>query len=191
MNKPDVSELYTEYSDKLTLFLKRMVGEEDAKDLVQEVFIRVMKSLDGFQGNSSISTWLYKIATNAALDKLKSASYNKQKNTITSLDFINPLKVKTRHDYDEEYNVEYHLLKEEMNQCIADYLNRLPGNYKTIFMLREYEDYSVEEIAAIMGISVDNVKIRLHRARKKLHDILLNNCTFYYDEYSKLRCDKK
>ena len=80
--------------------------------------------------------------------------------------------------------------EKEMNQCIADYINKLPNNYRAIFLLKEYDNFSVEEISEILDITVHNVKIQLHRARKKLHELLLANCTFYYDQYSKLCCDK-
>lgn len=78
-----------------------------------------------------------------------------------------------------------------MNQCIYDYIHKLQDNYRAIFLLKEYEYLTVEEIAVVLDISVENVKIRLHRARKKLHELLIKNCTFYYDEYSKICCDKK
>jgi RNA polymerase sigma-70 factor (ECF subfamily) len=168
-----------------------MVGEAEAEDLMQEVFIKVSNSLDTFKGDSQISTWIYRIAANTALDKLKSAGYKRDKFKTTSLDYIQPLKNNRKSNHDEEYDIEYNFFKQEMNQCISDFINRLPDNYRMIFLLHEYDNFTFDEIAEITGISFDNVKIRLHRARKKLHDLLISNCTFYYDEYSKLCCDKK
>lgn len=167
-----------------------MSGKNDAEDLMQEVFIKVNNSLSTFKEDSSISTWIYKIATNTALDKLKSFSYKKEQNKISSLDYIEPLRLKSRAE-NSESEIEYNFLKKEMNQCIADYLNKLQDNYRTIFLLKEYDNFSIEEITEVLEISCENVKIRLHRARKKLHELLLANCSFYYDEYSKLCCDKK
>lgn len=191
MRKPDITFIYNTYYTKLNYYLSRLVGESDAEDLLQEVFIKVNNSLDTFKGDSQISTWIYKVATNAALDKLKSAGYKREKYKTTSLNYIEPLKAKIRSSYEEDYNIEYNFFKQEMNQCISDFIDRLPDNYRMIFLLREYENFTIDEISEIMEISFDNVKIRLHRAKKKLQELLMNNCTFYYDEYSKLCCDKK
>lgn len=186
----NISEIYKTYSPKVVLYLSRFVGQEDAEDLMQEVFIKVFNSLNSFKGDSQISTWIYKIATNTAIDKLKSSGYRKEKTKTTSLDYVEPLKSKIK-DENTESDIEYNFLKQEMNQCIADYINKLQDNYRAIFLLKEYDNFTIDEISKILEISCENVKIRLHRARKKLHETLLANCSFYYDEYSKLRCDKK
>jgi RNA polymerase sigma-70 factor (ECF subfamily) len=190
MNQYDISEIYKTYSQRIVLYLSRFVGKDDAEDLMQEVFIRVFNSLKSFQGNSKISTWVYKIATNTAIDKLKSANYRNGRSKTTSLDYVETLKAHENSESNES-DIEYSFLKEEMNQCIADYINKLPDNYRAIFLLKEYDNLSIDEIAEITEITAENVKIRLHRARKKLHDLLFLNCSFYYDQYSKLCCDKK
>lgn len=187
----NISEIYKTYSPRILIYLSRLVGKDDAEDLMQEVFIKVYNSINTFKGDSQISTWIYKIATNTAIEKLKSLSYRKEKNKLTSLDYIEPLKIHARLENNQETDIEYNLLKEEINQCIADYINRLPDNYRTIFLLREYDNLSFEEITEITGISFDNVKIRLHRAKKKLHELLLKNCSHYYDDYSNLCCERK
>ena len=191
MESINVTDLYNTYSSKLVIYLTRLAGKSEAEDLMHETFIKVFNSIDTFKGNSQISTWIYKIATNTAIDKLKSAGYRRLKYKTASIDYIEPLKSNFRHDTEEEFNIEYNFFKQEMNQCISDFIDRLPDNYRTIFLLREYENFTIEEICEIMGVSFDNVKIRLHRARKKLQELLMNNCKFYYDEYSKLCCDRK
>lgn len=187
----DISEIYKSYSPRILIYLSRLVGKDDAEDLMQEVFIKVFNSLNTFKGNSQISTWIYKIATNTAIDKLKNFNHRKEKNKLTSLDYVEPLKLQMIFEEDKDSNIEYNLLKQEMNQCIADYINKLPDNYRTIFLLKEYDNLSFDEISEVTGQSYDNVKVRLHRARKKLHELLINNCNHYYDEYSKLCCDRK
>lgn len=187
----DFTTIYKEYSSKVALFLCRFVGRDDAEDLMQEVFIKVNNSLNTFKGESKISTWIYKIATNCAIDSLKSARYRKEISKTTSLDYIEELKSPNHIKYSDDSDIEYNFLKQEMNQCIADYINKLPDNYRAIFLLREYDNFPVEEIAEIMEISPDNVKIRLHRGRNKLHKMLLANCSFYYDKNTNLCCDKK
>ncbi len=187
----DPSVIYKTYSQPIRFYLSRLVGKEDSEDLMQDVFIKVFNSIDTFKGNSKISTWIYKIATNTAFDKLKSSNYRREKNKLSSLDYVEPLKIQTVSKDLEETDIEYNLLKQEMNQCIADYIYRLPENYRIIFLLREYDNLSIEEITEITGITFDNVKVRLHRAKRKLHELLFKNCNHYYDEYSKLSCDRK
>jgi RNA polymerase sigma-70 factor (ECF subfamily) len=186
----DINEVYKTYSPRILLYLLRFVGKDDAEDLLQEVFIKVFKSLSSFKGESQIYTWIYKIATNTAMDKLKNSHYRSERSKATSLDYIAPLKALAKSGQDDN-GIEYQLFKQEMNQCIADYINKLPDNYRAVFLLKEYDGFSFEEISEILDITVENVKIRLHRARKKLHEVLSANCSFYYDEYSKLSCDKK
>ncbi len=186
----NISEIYQAYSSKIVLYLSRFVGKDDAEDLMQEVFIKVFNSLNSFKESSKISTWIYKIATNTAIDKLKSTGYKNGESKTTSLDYVEPLRSNIKSD-NYESDIEYKFLKQEMNQCIADYINKLPDNYRAIFLLKEYDNFSIEEVSEIIDISCENVKIRLHRARKKLHELFLANCSFYYDEYSKLSCDKK
>lgn len=186
----DNSELYKTYSKRVSLYLSRFVGRDEAEDLMQEVFIKVFNSISSFKGDSQISTWIYKIATNTAIDKLKSSNYRKVETKTSSLDYIEPLKYGIKSE-NAQSDIEYNFLKKEMNQCIADYINKLQDNYRAIFLLKEYDYLSFEEISEITNISIENVKIRLHRARKKLHELLLTNCSFYYDEHSKLSCDKK
>lgn len=187
----NISEIYKTYSSPIRFYLARLVGKDDAEDLTQEVFIKVFNSINTFKGNSKISTWIYKIATNTAIDKLKSFKYKKEKNKLTSLDYIEPLKTRSLAEDNSESNLEYNLFKQEMNHCIADYINKLPENYRIIFLLKEYDNLSFEEISEITGITFDNVKIRLYRAKKKLRELLLKNCNHYYDDYSEISCDKK
>jgi DNA-directed RNA polymerase specialized sigma24 family protein len=72
------SDIYSEFHEKVSRYLERMVGKNDAEDLTQEVFLKINKGLKDFKGKSSLSTWVYRIATNAALDKMKSRSYREQ-----------------------------------------------------------------------------------------------------------------
>jgi len=190
MKQYDFTEIYQAYSSKIKLYLSRFVGRDEAEDLMQEVFIKVHNSINTFKGDSQISTWIYRIATNSAIDELRSYNYKNGRSKTTSLDYVEPLKAIKKIESNES-DIEYSFLKKEMNQCIADYVNKLQDNYKAIFLLKEYDNFSIEEISKITEISFENVKIRLHRARKKLHELLLANCSFYYDEYSKLCCDKK
>lgn len=183
--------IYKNYFPKIQDYLSRFTGRDNAKDLTQEVFIKVYNSLDSFKGDSEISTWIFQIARNLAIDRFRSARNKNLESKSTSLDYVSPLKAIQKSEEDSGSDIEYNFFKDEMNQCIADYINRLPELYRSIFILSEYERLSDKEISGVLGLSIENVKVRLHRARKKLHDLLMKNCNFYYDKYSNLCCDKK
>jgi DNA-directed RNA polymerase specialized sigma24 family protein len=70
-------EIHEAYRPKIRRYLARMVGEDEAEDLTQEVFVKIHRALNGFKGDSKLSTWIYRIATNAALDKLRSPSFQR------------------------------------------------------------------------------------------------------------------
>jgi len=78
-----------------------------------------------------------------------------------------------------------------MNKCIRDFVEKLPENYRTVVVLSELEGLINNEIAEILGVSLDTVKIRLHRARVKLKKELETHCSFYRDERNELACDLK
>ena len=79
----DFHEVYDEFHEKIDRYLTRLVGESEAEDLGQEVFVKVGNNLSKFKGQSSLSTWIYKIATNAARDKFRSASYQRKNQTVS------------------------------------------------------------------------------------------------------------
>jgi RNA polymerase sigma-70 factor (ECF subfamily) len=183
--------LYKNYFPRVQDYLSRFTGRDEAQDLTQEVFIRVYNSLSTFKGESEVSTWIFRIARNLAIDRFRSSRMKNLESKSTSLDYVSPLKTAQPHQEDKSSDIEYNFFKDEMNQCIADYINGLPELYRSVFILSEYEKLSDKEISEILELSVENVKVRIHRARKKLHDLLMKNCNFYYDKYSQLCCDKK
>ena len=78
-----------------------------------------------------------------------------------------------------------------MRQCINEYIETLPPDYKTVIVLSELEELADKEIAEILDITLENVKVRLHRARAKLKAILDEACEFYYTDKNTLACDRK
>ena len=78
-----------------------------------------------------------------------------------------------------------------MNQCVRDFVDRLPDGYKSVIALSELEGFTNSEIAAILGISIDTVKIRLHRARERLRKDLASGCSFHRDDRNEFACERK
>jgi len=92
---------------------------------------------------------------------------------------------------EKELSAEREAIRNEMNECIREFVDKLPENYRTVIILSELKDLKNQEIGEILGISLDAVKIRLHRARIKLKEEFEAGCDFYYNQDSELSCDRK
>jgi RNA polymerase sigma-70 factor (ECF subfamily) len=99
--------------------------------------------------------------------------------------------VKDIYVQEKELSAEREAIRTEMNECIREFVDNLPENYRTVIILSELKDLKNQEIAEILGVSLDAVKIRLHRARIKLKEEFEAGCDFYYNEDSELSCDRK
>ena len=194
-NELEFQNIYKTFRPKIYFYLSRIVGEHEADDLTQEVFLKVNNGLRSFRGESKLSTWIYRIATNVARDKLRSPSFqNMVQNRLTD-DSIPEGKMPTEARVvwmkEKAPSVEQQLIRKEMNECIRNFVDKLPDKYKTALVLSELEGFTNQEIAEILDVSLDTVKIRIHRAREKLKKELETHCDFYRDERNELACDLK
>jgi len=177
----DFQSVHKQFRPKILRYLSRLVGAAEAEDVAQSVLLKVSEALPGFRGDSTLSTWIYRIATNAALDRLR------HKTPATELEFEESDAPPSA----QSPSAEASAIREEMNECIHEFIERLPGNYRTVMVLSELEGFKNDEIAAILDVSLDTVKIRLHRARARLRRDLESGCNFYRDERGELACDRE
>ena len=178
--KMDYWDIYHDYYERIKKFIFALVKDEwAADDLVQETFIKVQKNLNQLREEAKLSSWIFRIAYNLCQDH-----YRK----------INPAS-KREHVCAEErqFLTEPFFQKEfeqrQMGKCVQDKIRLLPESYQTVLVLFDLMEFSHQEIADILDISVENVKVRLHRARKKLKTILEKECRFEIDERNVLVCD--
>lgn len=185
-------QIYNEFHDRIFRYLIRMAGENEAEDLTQEVFIKISRALPDFRGEARLSTWIYKIATNTALDKLRHPSTHQQKTKRISIDAVEEIE-EDRNAWTGEQtkDSEQRIIRQEMNGCIREVIDRLPESYRTIIVLSELEGMKDSEIAEILGLSLQTAKIRLHRGRTRLKDELKKVCVFYRDDDNTFACDRK
>ncbi|MCP5105547.1 MAG: RNA polymerase sigma factor [bacterium] len=188
MNDMEFQDIYNTFYSKIHRYLKRLVGESEAEDLTQEVFLKVSRGLSSFRGESKLSAWIYRIATNAAMDKLRSTSFLRMVKDRVSIDSEAECH---KGDKDEAPPVAQQLVQDEMNGCIRRFIDKLSGSYRSVVILSELEGVKNKEIADILGVSLDIVKIRLHRARERLKKELMNGCSFYRNKQNVLSCDLK
>ena len=191
----EFQKLYDAFQPRILRYLIRLVGENEAEDVTQETFVRVSQALENFRGESKLSTWLYRIATNAALDRLRSPSFQRIAQKKLSDDSIEKSEVeagdKDIRTGEKAPSVEQQFVRKEMNKCIRDFIEELQENYRTAVVLSELEGLKNTEIAEVLGVSLDTIKIRLHRARAKLKKELETHCDFYRDEGNEFACDLK
>ena len=194
-NELEFQNIYNTFQPKIHFYLERIVGEHEADDLTQEVFLKVNKGLRSFRGESKLSTWIYHIATNVARDKLRSPTFRDMVQNRLTDDSIPEDKMPTEARVvwmkEKLPSVEQQLIRKEMNECIRSFVDKLPEKYKTALVLSELEGFTNQEIAQILSVSLDTVKIRLHRAREKIKKELETHCDFYRDERNELACDLK
>ena len=171
----DFQKIYDLYQPRIQRYLAHLVSEQEAEDLTQEVFVKVSQGLKTFRGESQLSTWVYRIATNAAIDKIRTVSYRQDTELILLDDSTEP-EDKDVWTGEEIPSLEQQLMQKEMYRCFLDYVKRLPTNYRTVVVLSELEQLPNNEIAEILGLSLDVVKIRLHRGRTRLLQELRDHC---------------
>lgn len=190
----DFASIYEEFYPKIMHYLKRMVGDNDADDVAQEVFNKISRNLNDFKEESKISTWIYRIATNTALDMLKSSPYKRSAAGSLApipVEIIDMKKEVTPSTKNKPQPPDQQLIRDEMNKCIREFVDKLPADYRTIIILNELEGFTNKEIADVLQVSLDTVKVRLHRARDRLRKMLQEGCNFYHDDRSELACDRK
>ena len=157
----------------------------EAEDLTQETFIRVYDKLKTFRGEASLSTWIYRIATNVSLDHFRRNDAHQTKTTqsLEEAEF-------GREWVDESTpSLDHQVAQSEMSDCVQGFIQRLPLSYRTVVVLHDLQGLKVQEIADVLDCSLDRVKIRLHRARNKLRGALNSGCDLAYDERNVLVCE--
>jgi RNA polymerase sigma-70 factor (ECF subfamily) len=165
--------LVNRYEGKVYRLAMRMLrNQQDAEDALQESFLQVYRGLNSFEGRSNFSTWLYRLATNVCLMKIRHRETEPQ-GMLPLEDFL------PRHEEGEQpvlqewpQKPEEVLLTKESREKMMEALERLPAEYRAVFVLRDIEGFSNAEAGEALGISVAAVKSRLHRARLALRGML-------------------
>ena len=176
----DSFEIYDRYYQRVRRFILSSVRDEwVADDLTQETFIRVQKNLDTLQDSSKLASWVFRIAYNLCQDHFRS------RHRISS----NECELDEATAGFKEAIVQKRLEQCEMGACVQNVVRLLPEPFRSVITLFDMAELSHREIAEILDTTVENVKVRLHRGRKKLKALLEEKCTFEVDERSVLICE--
>lgn len=148
--------LYCHFCRTIYSLMVRIVGQQDANDLTQQVFLKIFQSIHQFAGRSRFSTWLHRLALNEALQHLRRQKRRQQASLV-----VEPVD-----------NVPGHERAQESKELLEQSLSQLDPALRSIFLLREVEGFSYEAIASVLGIPEGTVGSRLNRARRELQGIL-------------------
>jgi RNA polymerase sigma-70 factor (ECF subfamily) len=165
-------EVVRRYRTPITNFVYRMLNDYDmAIDLAQETFVRVYTSIGRYEANYSFSTYIYRIASNLAISEIR----KRKRRRVVSLFSVftsedgDPVELDPA---DERQRQDEALLEDERRRAVNRAIASLPEKYRTALVLRDIEDHSYEQIAAILSLSEGTVKSRINRARNLLREKL-------------------
>ncbi|HAH25387.1 MAG TPA: RNA polymerase subunit sigma-70 [Prolixibacteraceae bacterium] len=147
-------------------------NREDAEDLAQDVFLEIFRTADNFRGDSKISTWLYRIATNRSLNLIRN---NKRKRFFQTIEetFTGGRNRASEISENRSDQPDQNITDEQRSALLHRALDRLPAKQRTAFTLNKYEELSYLQIAEIMEISLASVESQIYRAKKNLQQLLL------------------
>jgi RNA polymerase sigma-70 factor (ECF subfamily) len=158
------SVLVDVYKDLVfTLAIRMLKNREEAEEVSQDTFIKIYKALPKFKGESKLSTWIYKVAYNTCLDQIKK---NNRRYDEVAIDSFSENQIKT---LDNALDA---LEEKEQQKIIQECLQQLAGKDSFLLTLFYFEELSLEEISKVVNMEANTVKVNIHRARKRLGNIL-------------------
>lgn len=165
-NESDYSIIVDRYKNKAFSMLKRMLKNDfDAEEVLQDCFLKAYNSLGTFKGEAKFSTWFYRIVYNTALTRLSS----KKRKTESEMS-----SVEDHFDLESEHTAT-DIEEKDLNEFVQDTINKLPERYSAIINMFYLNEMSIEEISDVMGTSISNVKVMLHRSRNSLRDLIMKS----------------
>jgi len=170
-NDAAFAQLVARYKDALTNYVNMMIGDYDtAVDLCQETFLRVYRNISRYSNLYQFSTWIYRIATNLAIDELR---YRRRRGRVFYRNIWGQRQSTDKAVFESEIadsrrSPRDEILRKESSRVLGDAIRSLPKKYRTAFIMREVQELPYETISKILKCSPGTIKSRLHRARDLL-----------------------
>jgi RNA polymerase sigma-70 factor, ECF subfamily len=181
----DAGLLFDEYHDRIYRYLLRLVrNSAEAEDLTQETFLRAYRRGESLREPEAVRGWLYRIATHAALDRLRQ---RKSQPAVQADEVTGQLPSAVPPSPSVLEVVE----RKETSACVQRCLDFLPDHYRAVILLHVAHGLTAPEIAGLLGVSLYTVKIRLHRARHKLQQVMEQGCAVSNDSQGVPACHPK
>lgn len=167
------AELIRTHGGRLLQVARRLLGsEEDARDCVQETFLQAFRRIDTFEGRSHLGTWLYRIAVNVALMRLRSASARPEAPMEELLPTFDHRGSRVEPALHPVVGVDEIVARRQTGEIVIAKIRELPYDHRVVLVLRDVEELSTREVAELLEVSENVVKVRLHRARVALKRLL-------------------
>jgi RNA polymerase sigma-70 factor, ECF subfamily len=178
----ELQQFFVREGPRLRGYLAALVGTSDAADLIQETFVRAQRARASCDAGA-VGAWVRRIARNVAIDHLR-----RSVSTVlpASGDIADIVSASSAAGADPERSA----IRREMHDCIGEFVRRLPERDAEVIVLSEMRGLSDQEVATTLGITLGAAKIRLHRARVRLREMMEQGCELYRDENG-LACDRK
>lgn len=189
--KGHTQDFYAELAAKrpaLFAYVRGIVRNvEIAEDITQETMLRAYRNISALKDHNRLAPWLYRIATNICRDQFRKYTRTREEaqGSDSGLLSLDDLRDENAPRLDKVMECA------EMGECVQRYFAELPDSYRAVILLHDVEGMTNQEIADMLYISLETAKIRLHRARKQLRNILENVCHFYIDERGVLVCEPR
>jgi RNA polymerase sigma-70 factor (ECF subfamily) len=183
----DPAQVVRDHRSRIYRYLLSMARDPDvAEDLTQETFLRVLRGLGALRDRAALVSWLYRLATNVFLDRVRVEGRRRLaytdghdgEGTVLIEDIPDPA---ARADRRAE--------QAEMSQCVREFVDELPDDYRAVILLHDAHGLSSREIAEILDVSVATAKIRIHRGRARLRTALEEGCEFEPDDRGVTVCN--
>jgi RNA polymerase sigma-70 factor (ECF subfamily) len=181
----DGSDFFEKNYDRIYRYVRGMVRDaNEAEDLTQDAFLRAYRERETVKDPNAMLSWLYRIATHLTLDRLRQRTRLAAREApVDPAEFDPP---------DLELPAsDQNLEQEQMSECVQRFLVNIPDTYRAVILLHDSQGLTGPEIANLLGVSLPTVKIRLHRARRRLKAALEAGCSFSCDSRGVLVCEPR
>ncbi len=169
-NPVEAGALFSAHHDRIRRYIAGMIRDPaEAEDLTQETFLRAHCRQEVLRDPNAVRGWLYRIATNVCLDRLRKRKLDVP---LGGEDEARPGETAVAKTPSAHENVE----RAETSACVQRCLDHLPDRYRSVLLLYEAHGLTAPEIADLLGVSVGTIKIRLHRARRRLQEVMQMGC---------------
>ena len=181
-----------EHREAIRRYILGLVRDSaEADDLTQETYLRAHAGFQALKNQSKALPWLYRIATNVSYDRFRQTSYkqSQQSQRLEEAELTDSSAAASVPD--REPRLDLAMEQAEMSGCVHRYLFELSDQYRAVILLHDTQGLTNPEIAEMLDLSLATVKIRLHRARKRLREALERACSFSCDDRGVLICERK
>lgn len=179
----DLNAALVSYRPRIAAFVGKLapVGS-DVDDIVQETLLKMAKGWDNFKGESALSSWIFKIASNVLVDHMRALSVRPVISIAEPVNLPSPVEINSPLTS---------AMNNQMSDCVQGKVAILPEAYREVLIKHDIEGVKLKEIAQNQGVNVNSIKVRLHRARKKFRKLIEEACELSVDERNVLICEGK